>query len=876
MELVQGETLSTRLKRVGHFNISEALPIATQLCSALHAAHQAGILHRDFKCDNVMLVGTGEEVRAVVTDFGTARLMESGSGSLRTATNAILGTPAYMSPEQLEGKDLTQASDIYSLGLVLYEMVTGTRPFHHESQWAEAMKRLNEEPAPPLMITPDIGYNWNAIILRCLERIPRQRFSSTREVSDALQKVCNLQRTSQRLAHGQEPIVNSETQARSEPRRQKWIFGFAAGLAVALVLLFFMVFRVHPAQALTDQDVVVLADFTNNTGEEVFDGPLREALAIDLEQSPLLNILSDVRVMHFLKLMGQSPNTRIVPEVAREICLRSNSRALIAGSIARLGSHYTIQLKATDCQNGDLLGATTAEAESRETTLQALGRAGSALRSKVGESLTSVQKFDKPLPEVTTASLEALQSYSEAWKISRMKGSAEAIPLLERAVKLDPNFALAYNGLSAAYNSTRQHNLSIESARKAYELRNHVSEREAYTISGTYYLVVTREFVKALQQFRLLVQEYPNIAASHSSLGYTYMLLGQYDTAAIEIREMLRLDPSLNPASSNLPYAYMASNQLEQAQALLESPSSRSSDNTLVRIFLYMLAFVRGNEAAMQQQLTWARGKTGAEGFLLAIESGKQAYHGHLRRSLELNHEAFEADQRHLSKEAAADTESLDAIRLAEFGHWQSARKLARAALAHGASPDTLLLSIPGNSFAVATLALARAGDVSGAQSAAKVLDGKAPLDTLVQNFWLPTIRAEIEIANGHAAKAIELLEAAVPYDLNDPGVMASVYTRARAYLVLGDGPAAVAEFQKMLDPGRNQVEWLRFPAPVAYLGLARAHALVAQSGIRPSTEAAKAQARAAYEKFFALWKDADPDIPILRRARAEYAKLNR
>lgn len=853
MELVRGETLAARLGRAGRLSIGDSLPIAVQLCAALQSAHQAGVLHRDFKCGNVMLVGSGPEVRAVVTDFGTALLMDPSQSSIHTATGALVGTPAYMSPEQLAGKELTPASDIYSLGLVLYEMVTGRRPFESDSAWTEAMKRLNEDPEPPSSVVPEIGAVWNSTILRCVERDPAQRFSSAQEVSDSLEG----------------------TEVRPKARMKKWLWAFAAVLVPALVLVFAMVFRAHPTRALTAKDMVVLADFTNNTGEQVFDGTLKEALAIDLEQSPLLNILPDLKLAQVLKLMGRQGGDRLTPDVAREICLRSNSRALIAGSIARLDSHYAIHLKATECQTGNLLGASEAEADSHENTLQALGQAAAILRSKVGESLASVQRFDRPLPEVTTSSLEALQAYSEAGGIRSKKGPAAAIPFFQRAVDLDPNFALAHYSLAASYFNLRQFDLGAENFRRAYELRNRVSEFEKYTISGLY-LLGHGDLPNSAQQYQLLIQEYPNSASSHGNLAIIYLTLGQYADAAKEEEQARRLEEPLGTGPNSigswvLSYAYVMLDRLDDAKVQNEADLSRSPEDPFLHHSSYFVAVARNDEASMQQQIVWAKGRPVVEEDFLAWESARHAFHGRLRSALELNHGVFVGDRQNRSVGLAAEAEALDAIRYAEFGYPLDARKVARAALTHGASTHTILHSWPGNCFAVATLALVRAGDIAGAETAAKTLAQKRPQDILVQNFWLPTIRAEIAIKNGRAAQAVELLRIAAPYDLNDVGAMASVYARGRAYLALSDGSAAAAEFQKMLD---NPFPWFRFPQPLAYVGLARARTLQAHSSTGPSAKAAREQALMAYRNFFASWKDADPDIPILRQAKAEYAKL--
>jgi eukaryotic-like serine/threonine-protein kinase len=730
-------------------------------------------------------------------------------------------------------------------------------PGLHDPPWTEALRRLKEDPEPPSKVAPEIGEDWNSVILRCLERDPASRLSSAQEVLNSLQRNANLQ---------------GDLRVKSKPRVKKWMWALAALTAGVLTVLFAMVFRIHSVSALTPKDVVVLTDFTNNTGEPIFDGTLKEALAIDLEQSPLLNILPDSKVAQTLKLMGRQSGDRLTPEVAREICIRTGSRATIAGAITRLGNRYAIQLKATVCQTGDVLGASAAEADSRDNTLQALGSAAGVLRSKVGESLASVQRFDKPLVEATTSSLEALQAYSAGVRPVRNKTAeesiAERIQFFERAVKLDPNFALAYARLGLQYGNLNQRRLLVENLRKAYELRDRVTEREAYDISGLYYANATGEVFKAIQQYQLCVQEYPNYVLAYGNLGSNYLFLGQYDDAAREIREGLRVTESLGskPLSSSLVYPYIALNRLDEAEALLDQDLSRFPKDPLLHFSLYLLAFVRNDEATMTRESAWAKASPSPEVLFAVLESGIEVSRGRLRRALVIFHAP--------PKEYAASANAADAGLLADFGYAKEARSMALRALAEGATPSSPLLFDPGSASGVAALALARAGDIADAQKAAKTLDQEAPLDTFVQNFWLPTIRAEIEIANGHPAKAIDLLRDAKPYDLIETGAMASIYTRGRAYLALGDGSSAAQEFENMLNPAHNQAEWMRFPKALAYLGLARARSLEARSATGPATKAARGQALIAYQNFFTLWKDADPDIPILRQARGEYAKL--
>jgi tetratricopeptide (TPR) repeat protein len=602
----------------------------------------------------------------------------------------------------------------------------------------------------------------------------------------------------------------------------------------------------------------VIADFANTTGDPVFDTTLKEALGVDLEQSPFLNVLSERKVGETLKLMGKSSSERITRDMGREICMRTSSKALLTGSIASLGSHYAIAIKALNCRNGDVIAATQGEAEGREKVLQTLGEEVSSLRGKLGESLASIKKFDKPLEEATTSSLEALQAYTEGDRLAREQSDTKAVPFLKRAVELDPNFARAYTSLGVRYNNLGQASLAIQSVKKAYELHNRVSEREQYYISCTYFTLVTGELTKAIQQYELWIQQYPRDYVAATNLGVNYFTLGQFERAAAVTRQALDLEPDSIVGYNNLGVAYFSMNRLDEAKSAFDQALARQLDGPYLRQSIYYLNFLRQDAAGMQEQVTWAMGKPGAEDLMLSAESDTQAYHGRLQKARELSQRAEESAKRNDSKETAAFWQGNEALREVEFGYASEAREQAHQALALAPGRDVWVES---------GLALARAGSTTEAEKLAGHLNHEFALDTLMQNYWIPVIRASIELDRRNADNAIALLQAAVPYELADPppfaaGTMYPAYLRGQAYLSAHKGADAATEFQKIIDhPGVI----VNFPlAALAHLGVARARNLSGDI----------AGARTAYQDFFALWKDADPDIPILKQAKVEYAKL--
>jgi tetratricopeptide (TPR) repeat protein len=608
------------------------------------------------------------------------------------------------------------------------------------------------------------------------------------------------------------------------------------------------------AVTLTEKDTIVLADFDNKTGDAVFDDALRQALAVQLGQSPFINILSDRKVNETLYLMGRQPGTRIGTEVARELCIRTGSKAIVLGSISNLGGAYVIGMNAVGCSNGDTLAEEQEEAAGKQEVLKALSKAAASLRAKLGESLASVQKFDVPV-EATTPSLEALKAYSMGITTGRTKGDAEAIPFMRRAVELDPNFAMAYVGLAVEYANLGRASLAAENSRKSYDLRDHVSERERYRISAFYFQYVTGEVEKATEAYELWAKSYPRDPVPAGNLGFIYSSLGQYDKAISETEAQMRLEPSI-VGYGNLAGLYINVNRLKESRQILAEGQQKNFDGFTIRGDLYTLAFLSGDTADMERQVAWGAGRPGEEDQLLSIHADTQAYYGRLEKARDLARRAADSAVRSDAKETGAQWIAFQGLREAEVGNAAAARQSITRALTLAPGRDVKVIS---------AVALARTGETAQSRTLLEALQKSEATNTYLKVYWFPVIEASIAMAQQAPDRAVIALEPSLPYELGSPppGIqMYPAYIRGLAYLAQKNGPAAAAEFQKFLDhPGIVQNFLL---GSLAHLQLARAYVVSGDT----------AKAKTAYRDFLNLWKDADPDVPILKEAKAEYAKL--
>ena len=875
MEFIDGDTLREKI----HREFRKLLRYLQHAAEGVAKAHAAGIVHRDLKPDNIMITRDGH---AKILDFGLAKLIEQqptpagDSSELATAVmpqhsipGTVMGTVSYMSPEQAQGKtkEIDQRSDIFSFGCILFEAATGRKPFEGESV-IKSLHMVVYEPAPQLAdLNPSAPPELQRIVRRCLAKDPDERYQSIKEVAIELKELrrelegVGIDTTvppARRETTGYAAPTN-ETGARqtssaeyiaTEIKRHKKGAILIAALATVAIAASILFLNFRSARALTEKDTILLTDFVNTTGDSVFDGTLKQALAVQLGQSPFLNILSEDRVREALKFMGRSSDDRVDRDVGREICQRQRLKAMLVGSIASLGNHYVITLEAMNAQTGDAIGREQAEAENKEQVLHALGEAAMKLREKLGESLQSIQKFDARIEQATTSSLEAFKAFSLGVE-QQLKGKyLEAIPFLKRATEIDPNFALAYARMASMYYNSRQYDLAAEASQKAFELRDRVSERERLYISAGYYDNVTGELEKYLETLDLWKRTYPRDASPHNNLAVKYNELGLFDKALEAAPEAIRLNPSSASGYSLLAAAFLGLNRFDEAKEIIGQAQAQKLETTAMRRILYRIAFVQGDATTMQQQIEWVNGKPDeyvAQGW----QAESAAFSGQLRKAREFSNRAFELAERRDLKEVAAQIAVGGAMRDALFGDCTQVKEQTAKAL--GISQRPLTMVNAGN-------ALATCGEFSQTQTIIGDLTKRFPKDTILNKVLLPLVQARIELHRGNPAQAIHLLETTRPYEGYARFQIA--YLRGQSYLNQQSGADAAAEFQKILDHGGWQSTSPLYS--LAHLGRARAAALSGDT----------ARARQAYQDFFALWKDADPDIPRLQEARREYEKL--
>lgn len=899
-EFIDGVTLREHLSGAP-MDFPEVLDIAIQIAEALEEAHAAGIIHRDIKPENIMIRRNGH---VKVLDFGLAKLTEASLSDHETDTEAVtralvqtdagvvMGTSQYMSPEQTRGRPIDARTDIWSLGVVLYEMAAGRPPFTGATKTDVVVAITNSEPLPIARFASNVPAEFEWIAMKALRKDADERYQTIRQLAADLRKLKQRLdfKTELERSMGPENLTGSlsflksgltDTQIPAAPttldtstsreakpsdaqtpassvehivgklKRHKTVVAVVA-LAVVLigvVLAYVSSSRKHAT--LTDKDTILLADFINTTSDPVFDGTLRQALAVQLGQSPFLNIFSEERVRETLRFMGRSADERVTRDVGREICQRQGLKAMLVGSIASLGSHYVITLEAVNAQTGDAIAREQTEVENKEQVLHALGEAAVKLREELGESLQSVQKFDAPIEQGTTSSLEALKAFSLGVE-QQLKGKyLDALPFLKRATEIDANFALAYARMASMYYTLRQYDLAAAASQKAFELRDRVSEREKLYISAGHYDNVTGEDEKYLQTLELWKRIYPRDASPPNNLAVKYNELGLFDKAAEEARAAVSLNPSSASGYSLLAAALAGLNRFAEAKQVIGQAQSQKLDTTAMRRTLYRIAFVEGDTATMQQQIDWLKGKPD-EYLAQGWQSETAAFAGQLQKSQQLSHNAFEAAERRDLKDVAAQIAVGGATRDALFGDCKQVKEQTAKALELTNSLLTMVNAVN---------ALATCGEVSQTQTIVNELTRRFPKDTVLNDILLPLVRARMELQGDNPAQALQVLEATRRYE--GYALFQIAYLRGQIYLAQQKGTEAAAEFQKILDHRGSQPT-----SPIyslAHVGHARAAALNGDT----------ARARQAYQNFFALWKDADPEIPVLQEARREYEKLN-
>jgi eukaryotic-like serine/threonine-protein kinase len=870
MELLEGETLRDRLAassagtKAAPLLLDEALEISAQICNGLEVAHLKGIIHRDIKPANIFLTRQGA---VKILDFGLAKLAASdeqeeekdrghSKGQTRatpelsapfhqksstaiqeadaslTRTGMAIGTAGYMSPEQIKKERLDARTDLFSFGLVLYEMVTGLRPFTGHTAEAVHDAILHQALVPAHTLNATIPASLDAIIARALEKERAQRYQSATDLAADLEAI----------------------QGRKRRPRNLWKWLAAAALLFLVVAGSWTWWRVRHKLTLSAQDTIVLADLDNRTSDAVFDDALNTALRVAFEQTPFLNLLAPDKVRGTLQLFYQPEDAKLTPERAREVCLRTHSKAVIASSIADEGNQFGLELDGTDCATGRTIANVTREVGGRSEIVRTLGAMAVELRRKLGEPPASVQKFSEPLDQATSSSLEALQLLAQGYKHHSARDDV-ATSYYQRAIELDPNFALAYVALGARYSNVGEMELASTAEKKVYELRDRLTGPTRFMVETLYYDLGTGELEKAYPIHEQWVQTFPLDPRAHINFSFFLQELGQYERAVIESRESVRLLPSV-ATYANLVTTTILANRLDEAKAAYDEAEARGIMDSSLHSLRHLVAFLQQDKPAMKEQLAWATAHPDLGSPVFKGEANAQEYYGRFRMGTHWLRQQTDAAKANLEAGVAVDGADF-ALQEAEAGSLANARKLVSGP-DHGPLDRDTRLEL--------ALLSARSGNIERARQLSDAISQEFPLDTLTQNYSLPTIRAAIQLQQNDPARAIETLRPALKYDLAYPNPFNDLYPaylRGLAYLRMNNGRLAAQEFKKLMD--HPAIIGRFVTGSLARLQLARAEAMAGD----------QVAARKSYQEFLHLWQEADPDIPIYRQAKDEYKRLN-